>query len=161
MGDSGTTWATHNIHKVAKNAPIIEFYGCSDKVIAYTLIILTRKTLKEQVKQGLGLTKQTLFDINTSIAIGQKFNWSRKLSEVQALIIATEIHRPTKWALTFNTKASAQINYLRALIRETERRYYDIAPELREKGIQKVLNRLSTLAFNLALFQDESQTLLA
>ena len=153
-GDSGNTWATHKLHKVPKNASIIEFYGATDKIIAFILIIQAQFDVKEQVNEALDVIKQTLFDINAHLAIGQKFDWKRRLSQIEALVIATEITKPRKFILKYAKPSSAHINFMRTLIREAERRFYDLPQELHNSQIQKILNRLSTLAFNMALFQD-------
>ena len=160
QGDSGMTWATHKLHKVPKNANIIQFYGVTDKIIAYILVIQSQFDTKERVNESLDLIKQTLFDINTHIAIGQKFDWRRKLSQVESLIIATEVIKPRKFVLKFEKPSSAHINFLRTLIREAERKYYDLPEDLRDNQIQKILNRLSTLAFNMALFQDHEEKII-
>ncbi len=150
LGDSGKTWGTKKQVQIPKNHPIISFYGSADNAISYAIIIESLCKNKK-VLAGMRLIKQTLFNVNAFIAMGKDLDFKSILKQIDDLADNVLPKEPNDFILTYKNKVSAHINFLRALLREHERNFYNLPEEYRHEDISKVLNRLSTLAFNLAV----------
>lgn len=149
LGDDGTTWANNKLGRVLKSHPLIKFYGSADKVVSYCNIVRMYAGKDDQIHTVLDLIISVLFKINAFLATGKPIDFQALLEDINKNITIFMPEEPTDFILTFKKPLAAHFNFLRALIREHESNFY--ALKLKDKGIQTLLNRLSTLAFAVSV----------
>ena len=148
LGDSGNTWGTINKKSIPKSNTLLDFYGTADQTIAS--LNIAKLYLKDKMSiKIVNFCIDIVFRLVGQIATGQKKLSDKDYDTMVSFIDKLAPEPLTKFILDFNTKPSAYLNLARTYIRQLERFYYKVDIIPKDDLTNKLLNRMSTLIFEL------------
>ena len=148
LGDSGNTWGTVDKKNIPKSDTLLDFYGTADQVIAS--LNIAKLYLKDDLSiQIVNFCIDVIFRLVGQIATGQKKLSDKDYETMISFIDKLSPEPLTKFILNFNTEPSAYLNLARTYVRQLERFYYKVDIIPKDDLINKLLNRMSTLIFEL------------
>ena len=155
-GDDGTTSSNLNT-RLAKDAPLIEVYGCIDELSCAIDMVLTNKNTPQDLQKILHRTQQELSDLarelydHTQILITEN-----KIAQIEQNIdqLNTNLPEITNFVLHVDDLSAATCHLARAICRRTERRLVSLKTK---PIILHYINRLSDLLFVIARCLQQEQ----